>query len=216
MCGACGEQTTVDWARPWFADPAARAAAASAVALLVARPGVRVVPRPGGWLVTTPTGASTACGGLSGLVAAARPWGPAVPDCAPGEAGRVSVPGPDARHGVVLRVGPASRADLTAPDETAARHVLARLATPPWSLRYYLSGVTGVAAAWGGRPEVLTGPAAGVLVWLEWARQAGALDDRAVAARCPLGEAGELDVEVRAGYVVRATTRSRGGLKRAQ
>ncbi|PXY31297.1 hypothetical protein [Prauserella muralis] len=209
MCGACGERSTADWARGWFADPAARAAGAAAAARLLTRPGVRVVPRPGGWLVTTPTGTSTACGGLTELVAAVRPWGPPVPGPATGGPGRLSVPGPDARQGVVLRVGSARRAEFTAPDEAAARHLLARLAAPPWSLRYYLSGLTGVTAPWGGPPDVVTGEAADVLVWLEWARQAGALDDRAIAARCPLGGPHELDVEVRAGHVVRATTRHR-------
>lgn len=208
MCGACGEPATVDWARPWFANLTARTAAATAVLRLTGRPGLRVTPRSGGWLVTAPTGASTACGGLTELVAAVRPWGPALPELPTSSSGVLSIPPPDRRRGVVLRVG-ADGGDFATPDDAAARRLLARLAAPPWSLRYYLRDVTGTTAAWGGQPETLTGDPASVVVWLEWARQVGALDDRAVAARCPLGKGHELDVEIRAGHVVRARTRLR-------
>jgi hypothetical protein len=212
MCGACGDRTAADWGRPWFADLAARTAAVTALLRLVTRPGVRAAARSGGWLVTGPTGATTVCGGLSALVAAVRPFGPAVPEFDPGASGRLAVPEQDGREGLRLRVDPGAprtvlRPGLTAmvvPDDDAALRVLAALSTPPWSLRYYLREVTGVGAPWGSPGALFTGTAVDVVVWLEWARQAGAFDDEAVAARCPLDDSRELDVEIRAGHVVRA------------
>ncbi|WP_199429844.1 hypothetical protein [Qaidamihabitans albus] len=212
MCGACGDRTAADWTRPWFAGLPARTAAAHAALRLAARPGLRVSACPGGWLVTAPTGRTTACGGLDALVAAVRPWGPAVPELLPGPPVRLPAPPPDGRRGVVLRVRPDARPvglaeglrEVTVPDENAALAVLARLATVPWSLHCYLRAVAGVEAAWGLPAETVTGAAPDVLAWLEWVRQAGELDGRAIAARCPLEGGHTLDVEVRAGHVVRA------------
>jgi hypothetical protein len=212
MCGACGDRTASDWARPWFADLAARAAAVAALLRLVTRPGVRAAARSGGWLVSGPTGATTVCGGLSALVAAARQWGPAVPEFAPGASGRLAMPEPDGRRGLLLRVDPAAPptvlrtglTDVTVPDDACALRQLAAVSTPPWSLRYYLSDVVGVDAPWGRPGDVLTGNAVDVVVWLEWARQAGAFSDRSISARCPLTDGRELDLEIRAGHVVRA------------
>jgi hypothetical protein len=213
MCGACGDRSASDWARPWFADVAARAAAATALLRLLTRPGVRVAVRSGGWLVSAPTGATTVCGGLGELVAALRPWGPAVPEFAPAASGRLSAPELDGRAGLLLRVDPSARptgvlrtglTEVIVPDDDAALRLLGQLSTPPWSLRYYLREVAGVDAAWGGPAAVLTGNPVDVVVWLEWARQAGAFDNRTISARCPLRDGRELDVEIRAGHVVRA------------
>ncbi|PRX44647.1 hypothetical protein B0I33_111160 [Prauserella shujinwangii] len=211
MCGACGDRAAADWARPLFGGPAARAAAGEIVARLLPRRGPRVSARSGGWLVRMPTGGAVVCAGLTELVATVRPWGPEVPELAPPGGGHVPAsPPPDGRTGIRLRVDPAAppRAlgtgtEVTVPDERSTGDVLARLATVPWSLRCFLLDVTGVAAAWGGPAERVTGPALDVVVWLEWARQAGAFAGRAVSARCPLA-GGEFDVEVRAGHVVRA------------
>lgn len=73
MCGACGEAGAPagDWARPFTASPAARAAVARALAPLLA-PGTRVAARPGGWVVTGATGRVTACAGLTELVSVVR------------------------------------------------------------------------------------------------------------------------------------------------
>ncbi|MEV1240164.1 hypothetical protein [Nonomuraea sp. NPDC049750] len=153
--------------------------------------------------------------------------------------GRLSVPAADGRMGIVLRVDPlappspalgAAVADVAAPDEAAvvvvpddaaALAVLAELATPTWLRRLYLERVEGVSAPWG-RP--LDGPsvppprsaalAADAVVRLEWARQAGRFDDTAFALSCPLDDdAVLLDVEIRAGHVVRARTRPYGRLE---
>ncbi|MQA09296.1 MAG: hypothetical protein GEU98_12255 [Pseudonocardiaceae bacterium] len=194
----------MDWSRRWFTDLAARSAAATAVTRLVARPGVRVVAASGGWVVIGPTGATTMCGGLGELVAAVRPWGPAVPEFAAESSGRLSVAPREAREGVVLRVDPAGNGPFIVPDEESGLRVLGELAAMPWSLRYYLLGVTGVTAAWGLAGEPLTGPAPDAVVWLEWARQAGEFDAGAVTLTCRLGEGSVLDVEIRAGHVVRA------------
>jgi hypothetical protein len=165
----------------------------------------------GGWLVCAPTGASTACSGLVELVAAARPWlGPPVPSEA--SSGRVVAPGPDSRRGVHVRVDPAgipfAGAEIAVPDKTAALRVIADLAAPPWSLRWFFAELSGVDEPWGGAPTRLdvdtADQAADLVVWLECARQAGAFDDTAIVARCPLDADTELDVEVRAGHVVRA------------
>lgn len=213
MCGACGDRAATDWARPWFAGVAARAAAVTALLRLLTRPGVRVAVRSGGWLVSAPTGATTVCGGLGELVAALRPWGPAVPEFAPAASGRLAAPDPDGRAGLLLRVDRARRpigvlrtglTEVVVPDDDAGSRLLVQLSAPPWSLRYYLREVAGVDAPWGRPATVLTGNAVDVVVWLEWARQAGAFDDRAIAARCPLRDGQELDVEIRAGHVVRA------------
>lgn len=101
---------------------------------------------------------------------------------------------------------------VVVPDEAAALAVLAELATPMWLRRLYLARVEGVSAPWG---QPLDGPsvpapgsaalAADAVVRLEWARQAGRFDDTAFALRCPLDDdATLLDVEIRAGHVVRA------------
>ncbi|MEV0390104.1 hypothetical protein [Nonomuraea sp. NPDC050643] len=87
--------------------------------------------------------------------------------------------------------------------------MLAELAAPPWLHRVYLERIEGVHAPWGAPPVVLgrtlTSPAqaADAVVRLEWARQEGLLDGAAVL-RCPLDEETYLEVEVRAGHVVRA------------
>ncbi|MCA2221890.1 hypothetical protein [Nonomuraea aurantiaca] len=149
--------------------------------------------------------------------------------------GRLSVPAADGRTGIVLRVDPlappspalgaapvdAAVPDIAVPDEAAALAVLAELATPPWLRRLYLERVEGVSASWG-RP--LDGPsvppprsaalAADAVVRLEWARQAGRFDDTAFALSCPLDDdAALLDVEIRAGHVVRARTQPYGRLE---
>ena len=111
-------------------------------------------------------------------------------------------------------VVPEEVAVVVVPDEVAALAVLAELATPMWLRRLYLARVEGVSAPWG-RP--LDGPsvpppgsaalAADAVVRLEWARQAGRFDDTAFALSCPLDDdAALLDVEIRAGHVVRART----------
>ncbi|WP_275562670.1 hypothetical protein [Streptomyces sp. 5-6(2022)] len=231
MCGACGERGAFDWARPWTAGVAARRAVGLAAARAVDRPGVRVVAGSGGWLVTGPTGAATACEGLGALVAAVRRWAPGA-EPAPRDparpSGPLSVPAEeDRRAGVVLRVAPggARHADaaLGGPGEAAvvdcaatARAVLAALASPRWSPRRYLERVEGVAEAWARPVPLLRAPpggpdpcaqAADTMVRLEWARQSGRLDGDALAARGPLGPAAEYDVEIRDGQVVRARTR---------
>ncbi|WP_055556381.1 hypothetical protein [Streptomyces sp. NBRC 110028] len=227
MCGACGERGAFDWARAWTTGVAARRAVAAAAARAADRRGLRVTAGSGGWLVSGPTGAATACDGLGALVAAVRRWaGDGEP--APWDPGRpsgpLSVPGePDRRTGVVLRVGPGgARCPDAALDgrpgeaavvdcETTARAVLAALASPRWSPRRYLERVEGVFAPWGHpvddtapqRPEL----AADHLVRLEWTRQSGRLDGTALAARGPLGPGAEYDVEIRDGQLVRARTR---------
>jgi hypothetical protein len=220
VCGACGEQGAGDWARPFLAGLPARTAAATAVRRLTARPGLRVTARAGGWLVAAPTGATRACTSLADLVAAAQPWLDAPGLDATGEfrpaepSGPLAVPDADARRGVRLHLDPgAARSalgtdDVLVPDEDAAREVLGTLARPPWSLRCYLAGVSGVKAAWGRAPAVVRagtpGIGADLLVRLERSRQSGALDDAALAVQCPLDDRMALDVEVRAGHVVRA------------
>jgi len=226
MCGACGERGAFDWARPWTAGLAARRAVAVAAARAGDRRGLRVVADGGGWLVSGPTGATTACDGLGALVAAVRRWtGEPAPLDPTRSSGPLSVPdepdGGDGRTGVVLRVGPGGArcadaaldgaGDMALVDsEATARAVLAALASPRWSARCYLERVEGVGAAWG-RPAAGTRPepaglAADVLLRLEWARQSGRLDGAALAARGPLGPGAEYDVEVRDGHVVRART----------
>ncbi|WP_262704677.1 MULTISPECIES: hypothetical protein [Streptomyces] len=229
MCGACGERGAFDWARPWVSGVAARRAVAAAVGA-VDRPGVWVAAGSGGWLVTGPTGATTACAGLVDLVAAVRHWAPGAEPPSPDRArpsGPLSVPGEeDRRRGVVLRVAPggARHADaaLEAPGTVAvvdsgvtARAVIAALASPRWSPRRYLERVEGVADAWARPAPALwpppTGPdpcalAADALVRLEWIRQSGRLDGDALAVRGPLGPAAGYDVEIRDGHVVRART----------
>lgn len=124
-------------------------------------------------------------------------------------------PGPDSRRGVHVRIDPAvppavpfEGAEIAVPDTEAALRVIARLAAPPWSSRWFLAEVSDVDGAWGGAPTRISADnadhASDLLVWLECARQAGAMDSTAIAARCPLDADTDLDVEVRAGHVVRA------------
>jgi len=220
MCGACGERGDADWARPWVAGPGARAAVARAVTQVRPSPGLRVSPSAGGWLVVRPTGGAVVCATLGELVAAVRSassrsitWlDPAHPS------GRLSVPAADGRTGVVLRVDPLAPAhaalgegpDVVVPDEAAALAVLAELAMPLWVRRLYLARIEGVRAPWGRPldPHSVPSPesAADAVVRLEGARQAGRFDDTAFALRCPLDDAALLDVEIRAGHVVRART----------
>jgi hypothetical protein len=218
MCGACGERGDTDWARALCAGLSARLAVAAALTRLAAWPGLKVVACPGGWLVSRPTGASTVCVGLTALVAAVRSAaGPGVPDIRAGHAsGPVPVPVPDGRRGMRLRVaadtpavsaGPAEW--WTVPTEDEALALLASLARPPWSLRRYLAELSGVAAPWGLPAEYQSGfdtpeRASDLIVWAEWARQAGSFAQTPFAARCPLDGATCLDVEIRAGHVVRA------------
>ncbi|WP_433181766.1 hypothetical protein [Actinoallomurus sp. CA-150999] len=113
MCGACGEQGTGDWARPWISDPAARRAVAAAVTRTVPRPGTRVSVTPGGWLVAGPTGTTRACDGLTALVAAVRgrTREPVTPIDPGRPSGRLSLPTEDHRQGIVLRVDPVRAAE---------------------------------------------------------------------------------------------------------
>ncbi|MBT2229186.1 hypothetical protein [Nonomuraea sp. NEAU-A123] len=133
--------------------------------------------------------------------------------------GRLSAPAPDGRTGVVLRVDPLAPpraalgegSEVVVPNEVAALAVLAELATPVWLRRLYLARIEGVSALWG-RPvdsQAVPSPgsAADAVVRLEWERQAGRFDDTAFALSCPLDDdAALLDVEIRAGHVVRART----------
>ncbi|HUR01586.1 MAG TPA: hypothetical protein VM347_03530 [Nonomuraea sp.] len=219
MCGACGERGDADWARPWVAGPAARAAVARAVTRVRPSPGLRVSPSAGGWLVVRPTGGSVVCATLGELVTAVRSassgsitWlDPAHPS------GRLSVPAGDGRTGIVLRVDPLAPthtalgegADVVVPDEAAALTVLAEIATPVWLRRLYLARIEGVSAPWGRPVDAQSVPspdsAADAVVRLEWERQAGRFDDTAFALSCPLDDdVSLLDVEIRAGHVVRA------------
>ncbi|GAA2590581.1 hypothetical protein [Streptomyces tubercidicus] len=216
MCGACGDRTPADWARPLYAGPGARSALAAAALALAARPGLRVAARPGGWLVTGPTGAATACPTLTALVAALRRGsGPALPELPVARgSGALSVPAPDGRRGVRLRA--VADAQAAAPEDrwtvrtdAEALAALGALAEPPGSLRHYLAGISGVTAPWGGSPRPVPGfdapeRASDLVVWAEWARQSGAFDADPFAATCPLDGTTRLDLEIRAGYVVRA------------
>jgi hypothetical protein len=223
MCGACGETGAFDWARPFLAGLPARGAVATAVLRLAGRPGLRVTAHVSGWLVSAPTGAITACSGLTELVAAARPWMGAAGEFSAGQpSGRVTAPRPDARRGVILRVDPAAQphslacllgktaspAEAVVPDAAAALKVLSGLARPPWSLHCFLSDLSGVDAEWGRSPALIrvdeAAYASDLMVWLESARQSGALDHAAIVARCPLDAACDLDLEIRAGEMVRA------------
>ncbi|MGW2324560.1 hypothetical protein ACWC5C_02200 [Streptomyces sp. NPDC001700] len=224
MCGACGERGAFDWARPWTSGVTARRTVAVAAARAGRRPGLRVVADGGGWLVSGPTGATTACDGLVALVAAVRRWAGEPASLDPTRpSGPLSVPDEeDGRTGAVLRVGPGGArcpdAALAGPGaealvdcEATARAALAALASPRWSARRYLERVEGVGAAWG-HPVSDTGPprpelAADVLLRLEWTRQTGRLDGAARATRGPLGPGADYDVEIRDGHVVRARTR---------
>jgi hypothetical protein len=225
MCGACGEQGGLDWARPFVAGLPARGAVAAAVKAF-ARPGLRVTVRGGGWLVSAPTGRTFACAGLTELIEAARPWLTGADEFVPRGSGALTVPGPDARHAVRIRIDPAAPPrslvqgwDVVVPAAGEAHHVLTQLANPPWSLRCYLAefpdGITGdepgagktenfPTVAHADAPAVVEGGsadcAADLLVWLEMTRPT--LDN--VVARCPLDPASRLDVEIRAGHVVRA------------
>jgi hypothetical protein len=205
MCGACGERGALDWARPFLAGLPARTAVARAVQTY-ARPGLRVSARGGGWLVSAPTGRSLACSGLTELAEGARPWLAAPGGFSPRRSGRLTVPQPDTRRGVRVRIDPSARprslvqgSDVVVGDAEDLPHVLAQLAGPPWSLRCYLAEL-----ADGTTPPIVAceapESAADLLVWLELSRDR--LD--AVVARCPLAEGWDLDIEVRAGHVVRS------------
>ncbi|TNC24100.1 hypothetical protein [Amycolatopsis alkalitolerans] len=193
MCGACGEQGKLDWARPFLAGLPARSAVAAALKAL-ARPGLRVTARGGGWLVAAPTGRTSACSSLTELIATARPWLDAPGEFEPRGSGTVTTPEPDARRPVRIWVDPdaepqslARGGDVVVPDREHEALALRQLATPPWSLRCYLAPT--------GPPDLRAAPedAADLLVWLELARP------EAIVAAC----AG-LDIEVRDGHVVRA------------
>lgn len=54
--------------------------------------------------------------------------------------------------------------------------------------------------AWSDDPH----DASDLVVAAEWARQSGAFDRTPFAARCPIDPSHVLDLEIRAGYVVRA------------
>lgn len=246
MCGACGDRTVLDWARPFLAGLPARMAVARAVATAMAgltgAAAPRVSGRAGGWLVSAPTGRQTVCTGLTELLAAVRPWLPVpAPFDADRASGRVVVPPRETRRGVLVRVDPsapglgaelaeidtdadaddpdvADGADpgaglgpagvLLVPDPGAARRAVLRLATPPWSARVFLVGLGGLDQPWAARPTEVTcdnpEQVADLLVWVEHARQAGCLDETPLRLRAPLDAASRLDVELRAGHVVRA------------
>lgn len=217
MCGACGERGAVDWARPFLAGLPARGAIADAASRLVVRPGVRIAARGSGWLVSAPTGATVACSGLTELVTAVRPWIDVPREFAADRpSGPLTVPEPDARRGVVVRVVPGALSrpltygsgEVAVPDAEGALFVLSQLAHPPWSLRCYLAELSDVDTSWGGEPTVVDGKAAEcgstLVVWLECLRQLGEWDQAALVARCPLDAGRHLDVEIRAGHVVRA------------
>ncbi|MEV0197014.1 hypothetical protein [Nonomuraea sp. NPDC050691] len=270
MCGACAaDRGGADWARPWVAGPAARAAVAAAVSRLRPSSRTRISPVAGGWLVARPTGGSTVCGTLGELVTAVRSAspGPETPLDPARPSGPLTVPpAADGRRGVVVRVDPhapprdlatalsdtalstsapstgasaafattpsatalseeaavpegAAPALVVVPDEGGALGVLALLASPAWLRRVYLARLEGAAAPWGARPAPTGSPCQGdppvpcvpgfgadVVVRLEWARQEGRFDGTAVAVRWPLGGGALLDVEVRAGHLVRALT----------
>ena len=210
MCGACGEPGTVDWARPFVAGLPARLAVAAALTARLVRPGPKITARAGGWLVSAPTGATMPCSALTELVTAARAWLGEPVEFRPHAGGALAEPEPDARQGVTIRVDPGraprglGNADVVVPDDDAARDVLTALARPPWSLRRFLTGIDGVREPWGADARVVRADAAAdLVVWAEHARQAGRFDDSAVRLESPVGGR-TLDVEIRAGHVVRA------------
>jgi hypothetical protein len=173
----------------------------------------------GGWLVRSPTGASVDCAGLGEVIAALGPWlgkpDRALPLTGPSTSPLVEPP-PGSHRALRLRVDPSagpstgSGADgglRVVVDEAGALRVLEELARPP--VRHYLSAIEGVEASWAGAPERVRvhDPARGVelLVWLEHGRRAGLWNSAPVRATCPLdGGRAELEVEIRAGYPVRA------------
>ncbi|MEV6149958.1 hypothetical protein AB0L53_06405 [Nonomuraea sp. NPDC052129] len=153
--------------------------------------------------------------GRTGIVLRVDPLAPPSPALG---AAAVDVVVPDQAVDAAL---PNEAAVVLVPDEAAALAVLAELATPVWLRRLYLARVEGVSAPWG---QPLDGPsvplpgsaalAADAVVRLEWARQAGRFDDTAFALSCPLDDdATLLDVEIRAGHVVRARTQPYGRLE---
>ncbi|MPY49425.1 hypothetical protein [Streptomyces acidicola] len=244
MCGACGgTQALGDWARPLTAEVAARSAVATAVTRLAGRRAGRIAVRPGGWSVLGVTGALAVCDTLTELVARVRAdtGRPAGSEAATGPdaaSGRLTLPGPDHRRGVVVALIPDRTADTEGPagtplrtgpteaptavtptpgtadtwtvgTEAEARAALKALADGPHATRHYLAGLTGVTAPWGAPAVPLCSrsapdSAADLVVWVEWARQEGRFDDAALTVRVPLTADAGLDVEVRAGWVVRA------------
>jgi len=259
MCGACGDRAALDWARPFLAGLPARMAVATAVTRLAGAAAPKVSARAGGWLVSAPTGRQTVCTGLTELLAAVRPWLRAPGPFDAGQAcGRVVVPPPETRRGVLVRVAPsapelgaemleidagapelgaelagvdadadangagagAEPADvLLVPDASAARRAVLRLASPPWSSRAFLAGLDGVDQAWAAPPTEVTSDnpdqVADLLVWVEHVRQAGCQAEMPLRLRAPLDAASRLDVELRAGHVVRARAMSALSARRA-
>ncbi|HTF50030.1 MAG TPA: hypothetical protein VK735_21510 [Pseudonocardia sp.] len=253
MCGACGDRAALDWARPFLAGLPARMAVATAVTRLAGAAAPKVSARAGGWLVSARTGRQTVCTGLTELLAAVRPWLRAPGPFDAGQAcGRVVVPPPETRRGVLVRVDPsglelgaemlevdagapelgaelagvdanaggAEPADvLLVPDAGAARRAVLRLASPPWSSRAFLAGLDGVDQAWAAPPTEVTSDnpdqVADLLVWVEHARQAGCQDEMPLRLRAPLDAASRLDVELRAGHVVRARAMPAPSARRA-
>ena len=202
MCGACGDRAAPDWARPFLAGLPARMAVAAAVSRLGGAAAPKVSARAGGWLVIAPTGRQSVCTGLTELLGAVRPWlRPPEPFDVDHASGRVVVPPPETRRGVLVQVDPSApelgaefdtdavddpdpgepAEVLLVPDPGAARRAVLRLATPPWSGRVFLAGLDGVDQAWAARPAEVTrenpDQVADLLVWAEHARQAGCLDE---------------------------------------
>jgi len=220
-------------------------AVATAVTRLAGAAAPKVSARAGGWLVIGRTGRQTVCTGLTELVTAVRPWLRAPGPFDAGLAsGRVVVPPPETRRGVLVRVDPsapelgdqlagfdadaegggagagAEPADvLLVPDASAARRAVLRLATSPWSSRVFLAGLDGVDQAWAVPATEITSDnpdqVADLLVWVEHARQAGCQDELALRLRAPLDAASRLDVELRAGHVVRARAMPAPSARRA-
>lgn len=99
MCGGCGGGGGRDWASAAVAGPAARAVAAVTATALCRALGepTRVAASPSGWLVSSPTGATTVAATLTALWAA-------VPALA-GRAAEAGVPGLDQLTGARAAAG---------------------------------------------------------------------------------------------------------------
>lgn len=107
MCGGCGGGGGRDWASAAVAGPAARAVAAVTATALCRALGepTRVAVSPSGWLVSSPTGATTVAATLTALWAA-------VPALA-GRAAAVGIPGLDQLTGPgSAAAGPSERTGL--------------------------------------------------------------------------------------------------------